>query len=163
LSPRAVAGVDGARSERRWSDAPLADRALLVLVGDGVDGATAPPEDRLADAFRGQVVPSLPARVDAPLVVVVSGEPPALFAARLRQIARTPAMAGKLLAAWSLAGPIRPDLPASLLGEGRLAGIGIAEGELVGRRDVSGELERLSQSLGERRAEHLAGPFLWYF
>ena len=106
----------------------------------------------------------LPQRVAAPLVVLVSAEPPALFAARLRRLAREPALDGKLLAAWSLGGPVRPDLAASLIAEGKLAGIGIAEASLVAARRAAERLGELARALaGRPRVEAAPGPFLWHF
>jgi hypothetical protein len=123
---------------------------------------------QLEQAWRaGPVADGLPADSDVDLVVLVSAEAPGPFAVRLRELARESAMEGRLLAAWSLAGPVRQDLPASLLAEGRLAGLGLAEATLVGRRAALEQLAALGRSLSEARGEHrverLGGPFLWFF
>jgi hypothetical protein len=76
-------------------------------------------------------------------------------------------MRGRLLAAWSLAGPVREDLPRSLIEDGRLAGIGVAEPSLVARRHAEATLRTLRAALStateELRVEQLPGPFLWHF
>ncbi len=107
---------------------------------------------------------ALPSDAATSLIVLVSGEAPDRLAARLRSLARDPAMSGKLLAVWPLAADLRPDLPASLLGEGRLAGLGMADRSVVGQRDAAGALSRMSAALsGSTRVERLPGPFLWFF
>ena len=74
-------------------------------------------------------------------------------------------MRGRLLAAWSLAGALREDLAASLIGEGMLAGVGIAEDSLVARRETVKTIAELRAALARpgRRVEQLPGPFLWHF
>ena len=166
----AVVGTDPSRSPERWSLAPRASRkTLLLLPQDGFP----PPYDklraRLSDAWTaGEVVSSLPAKKIGTLLVLVSAEPPDLFGARLRSLAHNPALRGKLLAFWSLAGPVRPDLPASLLAEGNLAGLGFAKPSVVGTRRAEQQLAAFSATLGDpdarrRRVESLDGPFLWIF
>ena len=75
---------------------------------------------------------------------------------------------GKLLAAWCLSGPVREDLPASLLADGGLAGLGLAEASYVGRRNAVRHVGELSRALAgaaasDARVEELSGQFLWYF
>ena len=72
--------------------------------------------------------------------MLVSRESPGELARRLRELSRHPALSGKLLAAWSLGGPVRVDLPGSLLGEGTLGGIGVAEWSIVGLRTAERQL-----------------------
>jgi hypothetical protein len=161
---RAVAGVDVTQSPKRWSAAPPAAAALLLVPAEVGSSPSSPDRAVLTAGFSaGTVVDALPAKVGPPLVVVVADEPPALFAARLRALAGSPAMKGKLLAAFSLAGPVRPDLPASLLAEGNLAAIGLAEGDLVDLRHAGEVLGRFAASFGDVRPEQLDGPFLWYY
>jgi hypothetical protein len=102
--------------------------------------------------------------LSAELVVLVSAEGPESFAVRLREAARSATLEGKLLAAWCLSGPVRDDLPAALLGEGHLAGLGLAPEGLAAARDFAA-LAALRARLerGGLRAEQLDGPFLWYF
>ncbi len=124
-------------------------------------------EARIRESWpAGEVVRELPDTIDAQLVVLVSGESPGEFAARLGELAASPKMAGKLLAAWSLAGPVREDVPAALLRRGQLAGVGLAEATVVGLRRAVEELEafgRAVQQGSQARVEELTGPFLWYF
>ena len=73
---------------------------------------------------------------------------------------------GRLLAVWSLAGPLRSDLPARLVGSGGLSGIGVGDPAYASRRRVDAELRTLSASFGEEpavRVERRPGPFLWFF
>ena len=75
---------------------------------------------------------------------------------------------GRLLAAWPLSGPVRQDLPASLLREGTLAGLGLAEQGVVSGRGAALGLSALSDALrtgsgADRRVERLPGSFLWFF
>jgi len=77
-------------------------------------------------------------------------------------------MKGKLLLAWPLGGPVRPDLPASLLSEGNLAGLALAEYTQIGRPRVLEAIGALRAALASapapgRRPEDLPGPFLWHF
>lgn len=166
----AVVGVDRAASPGRWAQAPLveAQSAVLLLPPDGfpppLTGLRAP----LESAWSGRVASDAADVAGASLVVLVSAEAPARFAARLRELSRAPALRGKLLAAWSLAGPIRPDQPAALLAAGNLAGFGLAESSVVGRRAAPDRIAALRASLagdagGPRRVERLAGGFVWHF
>ena len=76
-------------------------------------------------------------------------------------------MRGKLLAAWSLAGPLRRDLARSLIDRGQVAGVGLAEDSVVGRRVAVQQVVKLDRALVEAgatlRVEQLPGPFLWHF
>ena len=84
-----------------------------------------------------------------------------------RQLLALPSMSGKLMTGWSLAGPLRDDLPAWLLGESSLAGVGIAAGTVVERRNAPATLEAFGKALidaaDESRVESIRGPFLWFF
>jgi hypothetical protein len=142
---------------------------LLLLPEDAFPGRLSTLRQQLGASWEpGAVVASLPEKIDAEMVVLVSGESAGLFASRLRRLAEEPAMNGKLLAAWGLASPVREDLPASLLSAGELAGIGLGEASVVGRRGAEGHLVELRHALagsGEAmpRVEQLSPFFLWYF
>jgi hypothetical protein len=161
-------GTDAALSPSRLSEAPLPDgKASLILPEDGFP----PPRSALRDAIAaewtaGAVTASLPSK-PATLVVLVSGESPTLLAERLRTLSRDPATKGKLLAVYSLGGPVRVDLPASLLLDGNLAGVGVAIASPVGIDRVVEEMGAISRALGEGggkvRVERLPGPFLWFY
>jgi hypothetical protein len=170
LPSAAVIGVDPLRSPRRWDAAPRPrDDALLLLPAQGFEGPLLSGwRTTLAAAWNApRVVDELPRDPGTRLIVLVSAEPPGEFALRLRRLARDERLRGRLLAAWSLAGPVRDDLPAALLGEGRLAGIGLAESTLVARRTAADSVRALGEALSRRadepRVEQLPGPFLWYF
>jgi len=158
----AAVATDLHASSARWEAAPLPSAQAMLLLPDR-GGAESSAALRAA-WVAGPVVTSLPDEVAASMVVVVSDEPPGLFAARLRGLAADPRLTGKLLAAWPLAAPLRDDLPSHLLAEG-VAGVGIARTTVVGRRRVASDLAALSGALGQggRRAEALPGPFLWFF
>jgi len=168
-APSGVVGVDPVDSPARWSTAPRpGGDALLLLPHGGFDGPRSGWRASLAEAWNGgRVVDRLPDDAGASLVVLVSAEPPASFAARLRALAGDRRMRGRLLAAWCLTGPVREELAGSLLDEGRLAGIGLAESSLVARRGAVRSIAALARDLagGEagRRVEARPGPFLWYF
>ena len=77
-------------------------------------------------------------------------------------------MKGKLLAVWPLGGPVRSDLPSSLVAEGSLAGIGFAEYSPVGLLRAAAALAALRTRLADRasrdlRAEDLSDALLWYY
>jgi hypothetical protein len=76
-------------------------------------------------------------------------------------------MKGKLLAVYSLAGPVRLDLPASLLAEGNLAGVGVAEASPGGVAGIARELADFAGALDEARGgvgvERLPNPFVWFY
>jgi hypothetical protein len=105
---------------------------------------------------------------DARLVVVVSAEAPGVLGRRLRGMATDPQFAGKLLAVASLGGPLRADLPASLVAEGRLAALGVCDAGPVGLAGTVAEIAGWSRRAGSepskgRRPEELSGPFTWYY
>jgi hypothetical protein len=168
-APAVVLGTAGARSVERWAKAPAPVRGSVLLLPDGAfSGPYAAIEDRLAAAWGADRTARNLAPGKIPdLVVLASAEPPALLGARLRAIARDPAMKGKLLAVWPIGGPVRGDIPASLLDEGNLAGVGLSEWSPIALRRVVDEVGRLGKAASgpakEARAEDLA-PFLaWYF
>ena len=76
-------------------------------------------------------------------------------------------MKGKLLAGWSLAGPVRDDLAAWILESTAVAGVGIAEDSVVSRRAAPQRLKAILQALessgADDRVESIPGPFLWHF
>jgi hypothetical protein len=168
-SPSAVVGVDADHSPERWASAPRPrDGALLLLPREGFVGPLAAWRKSLVEAWGpSRVVDDLPDDTRATLVLLVSAEPPGSFGTRLRELARDERMRGRLLAAWSLAGPVREDLPGSLIEEGQIAGFGLAEHSLVSRRRTAETIRALRDVLtaatDELRAEQLPGPFLWYF
>ena len=165
----AVVAVDGSRSPERWTAAPRpGGDALLLLPGDGFAGPRSHWRGALAATWDAdRVVEVLPDEPRARLVVLVSAEPPAAFALRLRRLAQDERMRGRLLAGWSLAGPVREDLARSLLDEGLLGGIGLAEHSLVARRTavetLAGIRRTLTAGAEDLRVEQLPGPFLWHF
>lgn len=163
-------GTAPTASPGRWQEAPRPGKKSFLILPEG---AFPPPiaglRKSLASSWSaGPVVSSLPSSRPSGLVVLVSGEPPALLGARLREIARSPSMKGKLLAVYSLSGPIREDLPASLLAEGNLAGLGLAEAPPVGLPGVVENVSALNDALaaGRRRKtriEKVSDLFLWFF
>jgi hypothetical protein len=168
-APAVVFGTAGTRSVERWQKAPSPVRGAVLLLPDGAfPGPFAGTGERIAAAWG----PDRIARDLAPgkipdLVALASAEPPALLGARLRALARNPAMKGKLLAVWPMGGPVRGDLPASLLDEGNLAGVGLCDWSPVAIGRFADEVGRLGKAASgparEARAEDLA-PFLaWYF
>jgi len=165
----AVVGTDPERAMLRWLAAPRPAAATLVLPASGLLQSAGSLREELEKAWQaGPVVGDLSEAPQGDLVVLISADPPGLFAARLRELARSPALEGKLLAAWSLSGPVRQDLPASLLAEGKLAGLGLAEAGVVERRQVVDSLGALSRALAaagesDPRVERLPGPFTWFF
>jgi plasmid stability protein len=164
----AVVGVDRRYSVERWQSAPaIGQDALLILPTDGFPAGSLLARDELSRAWgtlrqASAAGESLPA-----LVIVVSAESPARFAARLRDLARDPALAGKLLGAWSLASGVREDLPAALLAEGKLAAVGLASSSVVELRRAPEQLAALARVIREAsqatRVEALPGPFVWHF
>jgi len=168
--PPAVVGVDPRFSPERWRTAPrAAPSAMLLLPSDGFAGRSGELRAALAAAWSvGPVVDALPGTVDASIVVTVSDDPPGLCASRIQDLADAPAMEGKLLAAWCLAGGMRPDVPAGVVTNGRLAGLGIASSTLVDRRHTVDILTAFDRALAspmnaDSRIERLEGPFLWFF
>lgn len=77
-------------------------------------------------------------------------------------------MKGKLLGVWPLAGPMRDDLPASLLDEGNFAAVGVAGFAPVGLPRVVEAIGRIAESARtaapERsRAEEVAPDLTWFY
>jgi hypothetical protein len=172
-APPVVIAVDPAVSPARWSTAPAAvDRALLLLPDD----AFPPPSDAVATQLRrgwpeqaGSAVSGLTAAAKdlPPLVVLVSAEAPALLGERLVELAADRRLEGRLLAVVPLGGALRGDLPARLLRDGVLAGVGVAEYRPDGIGRVGRELTALAAEITAegpgRRVETLDGPFAWFF
>ncbi len=162
LSPsaQAVCGTDPVSSPGRWDRAPRLDGTLAVLAPESAFPAQAAS---LRSGLQG-----LPDGTGASLVVIVSAESPGVLGRRLRALAIDPAFAGKTLAVASLGGPLRADLPASLLAEGRLAALGVYDAGPVGFQRSIDEIVRFARSAGSeeskgRRVEELAGPFTWFY
>jgi hypothetical protein len=163
-------GADPVRSPARWDAAPRAGKsAVLLLPDDAFPGVEATARrTALEEAWSPLATKPAAAQAgDAALVVLVSAEAPDVLASRLRTLARSDALRGKLLAVLPLAGNVRRDLPASLLAEGKLAGVGVAESSAVGKaravEDVRSFSRALASSASGRRVEAVPGPFLWYF
>jgi len=162
-------GVDPDGAPARWSRAPRAGaKPALLVPEDAFPGVEAGARRAaLVEAWSPLgVIASAEPPPDAALVVLVSAEASDVLASRLRILARSDAMRGKLLAVLSLAGSVRRDLPGSLLAEGKLAGIGVAEASAVGRARAVEDVRSYARALTsnrERRVEAVAGPFLWYF
>lgn len=163
----AAVGTDRTRSAQRWAAAPRAAAGARVV-------ATPEAFPRPFAYLRDDVVRALPegrAVAEVPpegsLVIVASAEAPGVLAVRLRELARSPAMKGRLLAVCSFGGPLRPDLPGRLLEEGSLAGIALLEPSLpAGRRAaraIGAWIGALDAAGPERRVETVPGPFVWYF
>lgn len=165
-----VVGSDAASSTTRWQAAPaIRGKALLLLPEDAFPALAAPLRSALAGAWPAkQVVSALPEGKLPDLVVLASAEAPGLLGARVRALARREAMRGKLLAVYSLSGPVRADLPALVLREAPIAGFGLASCSPVGWTDAPAALAALagaiqSKPLRARRVEELPGPFLWHW
>jgi len=159
-SARAVCGTDPLASPARWERAPRLDGTLAVLAPDSAFPAQ-------AAALRSGLL-GLPDEAGAALVVIVSAESPGVLGRRLRALAIDPAFAGKTLAVASLGGPLRADLPASLLAEGRLAALGVYDAGPVGSSKSIEEIVRFARRAASdaskgRRVEELAGPFTWFY
>ena len=159
-SAAAVVGVDPLASPARWARARPLDGTVAVVAPENAFPAQA------ASLRAG--LDGLPGGVGASIVVIVSAEPPGVLGRRLRALALDPAYAGKTLAVVSLGGPLRADLPGSLLGEGRLAGFGLYEAGPVGLRKAIAEIARFARSAASdaskgRRVEALPGPFTWFY
>jgi hypothetical protein len=157
---RAVVGADPVASPVRWERAPRLDGTIAVKAHQSAFPAQAAA---LRTGLEG-----LPDGQGAALVVIVSAESPGVLGRRLRALALDPSFAGKTLAVASLGGPLRADLPASLLGEGRLAALGVYEAGPVGLTRSIEEIARFVRSAGSdaskgRRVEDLSGPFTWFY
>jgi hypothetical protein len=116
----------------------------------------------------GPVVEVLPPALDSELVLMLSQEPPGACAERLVALAADPRLAGKLLGGWCLAGALRPDVPASIVARGGLAGLGMASSDFVDVRRAPRLLASYAGALrsplhATSRVEGIDGPFLWYF
>ena len=162
-----VVGIDEERSPMRWAFAGSLriGPAVLVLPRNTFPGNLAAVETGLRETWTGPVYDRMPLGTDAPMVVIVSGEEPGVLAGLLARIAARPAMKNKLLAVWSLSGPLRGDVPAWLLERSELAGLGIAETSVVGQREVRTAIGTFQRDLDRDglRVDQLGGPFLWYF
>lgn len=163
----AAVATDDSLSPARWAGAPPASgSASLVLPPDAFPAGSEPLREEVLrswpDSKKFAEVPA-----EGSLVVIVSAEAPGAFAARLRELARDPAMKGRLLAVCALGGPLRTDLPATLLEDGNLEGIGVVEPSLpAGRRtarDIGAWARALVGSGPDRRVESVPGPFVWFF
>jgi len=169
-APTTVVGVDARRSPARWQGitSPGA-QAFLLLPESGFPGASADLRAKIAAAWKGGGTgKSLAEAGNASLIVLVSAEDPTLLGARLRELARSDAAKGRLLAVWPLAGPIRPDLPASLLAELKLGAIGIVEYSPIGIGRVVEQVGALGSALAspaarQARPEDLPGPLTWFY
>jgi hypothetical protein len=157
---RAIVGTDRATSAPRWERAPRLDGVVSVL----------PPECPVAAqaTLVRAGLDGLSSNAAGKLVVLVSAESPGVLGKRLRALALDPALAGKTLAVASLGGPLRSDLPASLLQDGRLAALGVYDAGPVGQSRSVEEVARfvrsaVSATAKGRRVEELAGPFTWYY
>ncbi len=169
-APAVVVSTDARLSPGRWESAPAASGSpLLLLPEDAFPGPSAPMRDAVARACPGVApAPSLPADGVPDLVVLVSGEAPGILGARLRALARDRRMKGKLLAVFPMAGPVREDLPSSLLAEGDLAAVGVAEfapvGVPRGIEAVGRVVEAARAAAPERsRAEEVATGLTWFY
>ncbi len=169
-APPVVVATDARLSPGRWESAPVVPkRPWLLLPEDAFPGPSAPLREAIARGFpAGASGPDLPAG-DAPdLVVLASGEAPGLLGARLGALARDRRMQGKLLAVFPLGGPVREDLPASLLGEGNLAAVGVAGFSPVGVPRAIEAIGRVAEAARaaapERsRAEEVATELTWFY
>ncbi len=170
--PAAVVGIDVRVSPRRWSRAPERPvKASLLLPENGFPAVLADVRERLASAWRSGPVLDAPGSESLPpVVVVVSGEPPALLAERVLALAASPALDGRLLAVWSLGGAVRHDLPARILKAGGVVGVGVAQTGLVDLGQVDDDLGAWSAALAARatpdssgRVDGVPGPFVWFY
>lgn len=164
-----VVGVNPKISPSRWQAVrSVGAKAFLLLPEEGFPGASSDLRAKIAAAWKGDSGKTLAEGAGASLVMLVSAEDPALLGVRLRELARSETMKGRLLAVWPLAGPIRPDLPASLLLERNLQGIGIAEYSPIGIGRVVEQVGALGAALAlptarQGRPEDLPGPLIWYY
>ncbi len=156
----AIVGTEGNASPVRWRSCPRLDASVRVSV---LENAWPAQSKALRDGLSG-----LPAAEAATVVLVVSAESPGVFGRRLRALAQDPQMSGKILVAASLGGPLRQDLPASLLDEGRIRAFGLLEGGPVGFSKTVGEIASFArlvaaESSKGKRIEELPGPFTWFY
>lgn len=168
-TPATSVGTEGARSIARWTATSVPGTSVLLLPEGGFPGAASALREAVQAAWRGgEVVTGAPKGAGPGLVVLVSAESPARLGSRLRELARSQAMKGKLLAVWPLGGPVRPDLPRALLAEGNLAALGIADYSPLDPTRAPSELRALSDALAAAKGrtikpEDLAGPLVWYY
>jgi hypothetical protein len=156
----AVVGADPVASPARWARAPLVDGKISVVAEE----SAFPAQSR---SLRAGLL-GLAGGAGSPIVLIVTAEPPGVLGRRLRTLAVDPSFAGKIVAVASLGGPLRADLPASLLGEGRLAALGVYEAGPVGVSKSIAQISswaRVVASEGSkgRRVEELPGPFTWFY
>ena len=140
----------------RWWSAELSSTARAVV------GTSA-----IASPARWAKAPKLDGTASV-VVVVTSDEPAGVLGRRLRRLATDPALSGKILAVAALSGALRPDLPASLLAEGKLAALGVYEVGPVGRARALDDLAAFERAVADegskgRRVEEVPGPFTWYY
>ena len=163
-----VVGTHPLRSVARWEAmGTLSGPVSLVYLAGHSNG-----HDRLKEIREvwkaGPVLSAMPKGGAPRMTVIVADEPPAVLARRLTRFAADPAYAGHALAIWSLAGPLRRDLPARWLDADRLLAIGIGSETIVSRRRFEQALKTLSDAVqqsssGAIRPEELPGPLLWYY
>jgi hypothetical protein len=164
----AFVGVDPTLSGQRWSRAPKVGRDALLVLPEGAFAAGSEPlRQALTEAWQGRVSATADPSADENLVIIIGDESPGRFARRLREIAALPKMENKLLAGWSLAGPLRDDLAAWIVQESGVAGFGVASGSVLERRDATENLAAIAADLKRakqaRRVEAIPTPFLWFF
>ena len=166
--PAVAVGVDAVRSPPRWDAAPPPGKSgVLVLPEDAFPGLARRFREPLEKAWTaGDVVAALPSKLPK-LVVLASGEAPALLGARVRRLASRPEMKDRFLAVVSLSGEIRTDLAASLASEGHLASLGVASFSPVGLSETVSEIEAMSialaQSAKDTRIEEMSTAFVWFY
>ncbi len=160
--------VDPGRSPARWdASSPPGKVGVLVLPEDGFPGLARRFREPLESAWSaGDVVTALPAKPPK-VVVLASGEAPALLGARVRRLASRPEMKDRFLAVVSLSGELRTDLAASLASEGHLASLGVASFSPVGLSETVYEIEAmgvaLANSAKDARIEELSTSFVWFY
>ena len=162
---RAAVATAGSDSVLRWQRARPVGGGLLWLPEGAFGQATQAYAAAARQGWGGSTVERLPQRVDADLVVLVSGEGPAALLRRAEQAARDPRLEGKALLIWPLFDPDDPAAPARLLAPGNLATVGMALPGVVAQREVGQALGQLAAALrGDgRRPERLDGPFVWFY
>lgn len=164
----AVAVGTSPEAARRWAAAPSpGKRPVLLAPETAFPGLAKGPGDSIREAFTaGPVLDHLPDGQGAGLVLVVSAEPGGILAARLRDLARNPAMDGRVLLVWGMGSGLREDLPASLLAEGRLAAFGFIDSPPVDWRRAVSQLAGLSDAFKMQppaRLDDLPVPALWFY
>jgi hypothetical protein len=156
---RAVVGVDAVASPARFARAPVLGAAMAVLPVE---------EGPLAEAsVLRAAFPAAPAP-GANVVVLVSAASPGVLGRELRGLATDPEFSGKILVVVSLGGPLRPDLPGSLLGSGKLAALGVYDAGPVGMpKSIAAVSAWFRAASGDaakgRRVEEVPGPFTWFY